>query len=278
MPHTLDPDAPIGVFDSGLGGLTVAAAIDAHLPHERLIYFGDTARVPYGTRSPGTVVRYAVNIADFLRGKGVKLLVVACNTVSAHAIGALAEGETVPVVGVIAPGARAALEASKGGDIAVLATPVTVASNAYRRAIERRAPGRTVHQIACPLLVPLAEEGWFEHPVTRMVAREYLAPLVDTGVDTIILGCTHYPMLQGAIRAEVDALIGPHVALVDSARAAAVDVARVLERHDLRRSGPRAAPTMFLTDQPRRATAVAQRFWGGETLPPMQHVDLRESP
>ncbi len=276
MPHTLDPDAPIGVFDSGLGGLTVAAAIDAHLPDERLIYFGDTARVPYGTRSPATVVRYAVSIADFLRKQGVKLIVVACNTVSAHAIGELAEGETVPVVGVIGPGARAALDASKGGAVAVLATPVTVASNAYRRAIERRAPGRAVHQIACPLLVPLAEEGWFDHPVTHMVAREYLAPLVDTGVDTIILGCTHYPLLRGAIRAAVDDLIGPHVALVDSARATADDVARVLDRHGLRRAGARAAPRMFLTDHPRRASAVAQRFWGGERLPPMTHVDLRE--
>lgn len=278
MPHTLDPDAPIGVFDSGLGGLTVAAAIEAHLPHERLIYFGDTARVPYGTRSPATVVRYAVTIADFLRRRGVKLIAVACNTVSAHAIGALAEGETVPVVGVIGPGARAAIEASRGGDIAVLATPVTVASNAYRRAIERRAPGRAVHQIACPLLVPLAEEGWFDHPVTRMVAREYLAPLTDTKVDTIILGCTHYPLLRRAIRSVVDELLGPDVALVDSARATADDIGRVLDRHGLRRSGPPVPPRMFLTDHPRRATAVAQRFWGGEQLPPMTHVDLREDP
>jgi len=275
VPHNLDPDAPIGVFDSGLGGLTVASAITNHLPDERLIYFGDTARVPYGTRSPGTVVRYALTIADFLRRRGVKLLVVACNTVSAHAIGELAEGQTVPVLGVIGPGARAALEASKGGDIAVLATPVTVASNAYRRAIERRAPGRRVYQLACPLLVPLAEEGWFDHAVTRMVAREYLAPLADTGVDTIILGCTHYPLLRGAIRAEVDALIGPHVALVDSALATADDVARVLDRHALRRTGPRTPPRMFLTDHPRRATVVAQRFWGGAALPEMQHVDLQ---
>lgn len=278
MPHTLDPDAPIGVFDSGLGGLTVAAALTAHLPEERLIYLGDTARVPYGTRSPATVVRYALTVADFLRSRGVKLLVVACNTVSAHAIGELAEGQTVPVVGVIGPGARAALAASPGGEIAVLATPVTIASNAYRRAIHRRAPGRIVHQIACPLLVPLAEEGWFEHPVTHMVAREYLAPLADTKVDTIILGCTHYPMLRGAIRAAVDELIGPHVALVDSATATADDVGRMLERHELRRRGPRSAMHVCLTDRPRRAAEVAARFWGGGPLPPMEHVDLQDNP
>ncbi len=276
MPHTLDPDGPIGVFDSGLGGLTVAAALAAHLPDERLIYLGDTARVPYGTRSPGTVVRYALTVADFLRARGIKLLVVACNTVSAHAIGELAEGQTVPVVGVIGPGARAALAASKGGDIAVLATPVTVTSNAYRRAIRRRSPGRAVHQIACPLLVPLAEEGWFDHPATRLVVQEYLAPLADTKVDTIILGCTHYPLLRETIRATVDALIGPHVALVDSATATAEDVGYTLDRHDLRRAGPAIAPQICLTDRPRRAAEVAARFWGGPALPPMEHVDLQD--
>lgn len=280
MPRTLDPDAPIGVFDSGLGGLTVASALDALLPEERLIYFGDTARVPYGTRSPGTVVRYARNVAAFLRGRGVKLLVVACNTVSAHAIGELAEGQTVPVVGVIGPGARAALAASKGGGIAVLGTPVTIDSDAYRRAIHARVPGRAVYQIAAPLLVPLAEEGWFDHPVTRLVAREYLAPLARTGVDTIILGCTHYPLLRAAIREAVDEVIGPHVALVDSARAAAEDVRALLERHDLRRAGPHAPPQLCVTDRPRRAEMVAARFWGEGhgPLPEMEHVDLQDDP
>lgn len=275
-PDPLDPDAPIGVFDSGLGGLTVAAALARALPDESLLYLGDTARVPYGTRAPATVVRYAHNTAGFLRTRGVKLIVVACNTVSAHALDALTRGERVPVIGVIRPGARAALAASRGGEIAVLATPGTVASDAYRRAIDALAPGRRVHQIACPLLVPLAEEGWFEHPVTAMVAREYLAPLVDTGVDTIILGCTHYPLLRATLRAAVDALIGPHVTLIDSAAATAVDVAAALDRHGLRRATPGDAPRFFVTDAPDRAAAVAGRFWG-DGRPELEHVDLQDA-
>lgn len=277
MRDTLDALAPIGVFDSGLGGLTVAAAITRVLPHESLLYLGDTARVPYGTRAPATVVRYARNTAAFLRGRGVKLIVVACNTVSAHAIGDLAEGETVPVIGVIRPGARAAIAASRGGAIAVLATPGTVASDAYRRAIESIAPGRPVHQVACPLLVPLAEEGWFDHPVTAMVAREYLAPLAHTKVDTIILGCTHYPLMRATLRAVVDELIGPEVAIVDSAAAAAQDVAALLDRHELRRHAPGQAPRFYVTDTPDRASAVAARFWG-DGCPLLEHVDLQDTP
>ncbi len=273
----LAPDAPIGVFDSGLGGLTVASALARALPHESLLYLGDTARVPYGTRAPSTVIRYARNTAAFLRARGVKLIVVACNTVSAHAIDDLTEGEHVPVIGVIRPGARAAVAASRGGEIAVLATPGTVASGAYRRALDALAPGRRIHQIACPLLVPLAEEGWFEHPVTAMVAREYLAPLVDTEVDTIILGCTHYPLLRATLRAAVDALIGPHVALVDSAVAAAADVAAALDRHGLRRLTAGDAPRFFVTDAPERAAAVAGRFWG-DGRPVLEHVDLQDTP
>lgn len=276
MREPLDADAPIGIFDSGLGGLTVAAAIARALPGESLLYLGDTARVPYGNRAPATVVRYARNTAAFLRHRGVKLLVVACNTVSAHAIGDLAEGETVPVIGVIRPGARAAIKASRGGAIAVLATPGTVASDAYRRAIEAIAPGRPVHQIACPLLVPLAEEGWFDHPVTAMVAREYIAPLASVGVDTIILGCTHYPLLRATLRAAVDDLIGPEVALVDSAAAAAQDVVTLLDRHDLRRRAPGDAPRFFVTDTPDRANAVAARFWG-DACPRLEHVDLQDT-
>jgi len=271
-------DLPIGVFDSGLGGLTVAAAIADRLPDERLIYLGDTARVPYGTRTPQTIVRYAHAVAGCLERQGIKFMVAACNTVSAYALEPLAADQAVPVVGVIEPGARAALARSRGGEIAVLATPATVASEAYPRALAAIDPGRWVHQVACPLLVPLAEEGWFDHPATALVARTYLAELVDTGVDTIILGCTHYPLLRAALRAAVDELLGPHVALVDSATATADDVCDLLDEAGLRRHGPASAPTVLVTDRPRQAELVASRFWGRGrgTLPPMIHVDLQD--
>ena len=174
----------------------MASAIVKALPKERLIYLGDTARVPYGTRSPATVVRYARKNVAFLRQNGIKAVVDACNTVSAQGLGGLADGVGLPFLGVIRPGAQAALEASSGGDIAVLGTPATVRSDAYRLAIHEMDPRRTVLQVPCPLFVPLLEEGWLDHDVTRAVAREYLSPLRGTDVDTVILGCTTTPLAR----------------------------------------------------------------------------------
>lgn len=267
-------NAPIGIFDSGLGGLTVAAALRDALPHENLIYLGDTARVPYGTRSPATVVRYARNNVAFLRKQGVKMVVVACNTVSAHGLDGLADGNHVPVLGVIRPGARAAVAASAGGTIAVLGTPGTVNSGAYVQAIHEIDPEREVQQIACPLFVPLVEEGWLDHPVTTLVAREYLQALRGTAVDTLILGCTHYPLLRRTLSAVAAEILDRPVTLVDSADAVARDVTALLERARLGRLSPETGARRFcVTDNPARTLDVASRFWG-EALPAFEHVDV----
>ncbi len=269
-------NAPIGIFDSGLGGLTVAAAVRDALPHENLIYLGDTARVPYGTRSAATVVRYARNNVAFLAKQGVKLVVVACNTVSAHGLDGLSDGNHVPVLGVIRPGARAAIAASGGGQIAILGTPGTVSSGAYVQAIHELDPDRPVLQIACPLFVPLVEEGWVDHTVTMMVAREYLAALRGTQVDTIILGCTHYPLLRTTIATVATEVLGRAVTLVDSATAVANDVTALLARARLERAAKDAGAHRFcVTDAPERTGDVARRFWG-DSLPRFEHVDVMQ--
>jgi glutamate racemase len=272
--------APIGIFDSGLGGLTVAAAIARALPDEPLLYLGDTARVPYGTRSPATVVRYARNCADFLHARGVKVLVVACNTVSAHALGGLADGSHTPLLGVIRPGAKAAVHRSAGGPVAVLGTQATVRSGAYVQAVHEHDPRREVRQIACPLFVPLVEEGWVDHAVTRMVAETYLEPLRESGVDTVILGCTHYPLLSATIADVAAEVLGGPVEVVDSATAVAEEVAALLDRSGVRHSGGPAERRFFVTDEPETAEQVASRFWGdavGGTIA-LEHVDVSERP
>jgi len=273
-------EAAIGVFDSGLGGLTVAAAIAQTLSSENLVYLGDTARVPYGTRSPATVVRYARKNVSFLRSQRVKLVVVACNTVSAQGLGGLADGSPLPIIGVIRPGARAAVDASQGGSIAVLGTPATVRSNAYVNAIHELAPRRTVHQIPCPLFVPLVEEGWVDHDVTAQVAQEYLAPLAGTEIDTVILGCTHYPLLRGVIERTLLATLGRSVAVVDSASAVAETVRGFLSTAGLERTSSRGERRFFVTDAPDRVGEVGDRFWGdalGEKLS-LDHVDIVDFP
>jgi glutamate racemase len=205
--------APIGIFDSGIGGLTVARAIYEHLPNESTIYFGDTARVPYGPKSPETVRRYSLEILDWLLGQGVKAVVIACNTSTAHALDALRAASPVPVLGVIEPGARAAVRATRGGGIGVIGTAGTVASQAYPQAIRRLITNARIEQVACPLLVPLVEEGWFDHPAARLIVEEYLTPVRQAGVDTLVLGCTHYPLLKTLLRD----VMGAKVALIDSA-------------------------------------------------------------
>jgi glutamate racemase len=250
---------PIGVFDSGVGGLTVVRELMRQLPEESLVYFGDTARVPYGNKSPETVRRYAREILDYLLLRGVKMIVVACNTVSSHALEELASASPVPVEGVIEPGARAALRASRGGAIGVIGTTGTVQSGAYARAIRLHAPDARVVQRACPLFVPLVEEGWLDHPVTRLVAREYLDPLREQGVDTVVLGCTHYPLLKPLL-AEA---LGPGIRLIDSAEETAAAVARELLGSVLHApKGERRRVDYLVSDAPEQFSRVAERFLG----------------
>jgi len=207
---------PIGVFDSGVGGLTVLSALRHRFPSEDFVYLGDTARLPYGTKSATTVQRYAINAAAHLEGHEIKLLVVACNTASSYALDALASSASIPVVGVVEPGVRAAI-ATGSSRIGVIGTEGTIRSGAYQRALSDRAAAVEVKAMACPLLVPLAEEGWGDHPITDQVASTYLAPLLEWRVETVILGCTHYPLLRPSLQR----VVGEDVRLVDSASAVA---------------------------------------------------------
>jgi glutamate racemase len=254
-------DAPIGVFDSGLGGLTVVRAMFRRLPRESIVYVGDTARVPYGPKSPDTVRRYAREIAGFLRDEGVKAVVVACNTATAHALPMLRETLDVPVVGVVEAGARAAVAATQGGPVGVIGTAGTIASGAYERAISAVSPSTRVIATACPLFVPLVEEGWLDTEATRLIARRYLRPLAECGVDTLVLGCTHYPLLAPVIAAEM-----PGVTLIDSADQTAAEVARVLAEDGLERNGvPRLPAHRFIaTDDPERFLRAGRLFLGEE--------------
>jgi len=257
----MDRDAPIGVFDSGLGGLTVARAIRDAVPSERLVYLGDTARVPYGTRSPHTILRYARGCARHLAAHDIKLLVVACNTVSAVALPMLRVELDLPVLGVIGPGARAGVEATRSHRIGVIATAGTVASGAYPRAVAAVSTRAEVIQRAAPLLVPLVEEGWLEGEVPRRVVDRYLAPLIDASIDTLVLGCTHYPLLADVIRERLGA-ISPHpVSVVDSAQATAAELERVLIDRDIARDGS-GDIRLRVTDLPEQFTEEASRFLG----------------
>lgn len=271
----MDRDAPIGVFDSGLGGLTVARAIAERLPCERLVYLGDTARVPYGTRSPHTVLRYARSCARHLAKHDIKLLVVACNTVSAVALPMLRVELDVPVLGVIEPGARAGVRASKSGKVGVIATPGTVASGAYPQAIAGVSTRAEVRQRAAPLLVPLVEEGWIDGEVPTLVVRRYLEPLVADGIDALVLGCTHYPLLAPVIRDVARRLFPSEVTVVDSAAATALELDRLLDERGLRSSRGERGLEVLVTDQPGAFSIVASRFLG-ESLGdfPVESIDL----
>ncbi len=263
----------IGVFDSGVGGLTVQKALAAIMPREHLMYLGDTARVPYGSKSVETITGYAVETADFFVERGVKLMVVACNTTSAVALDALRERCELPLVGVVEPGARAALRATTRGRIGVIGTEATIASGAYARALREMRPDVEIFTRACPLFVPLAEEGWVDNDVARRTVALYLASLKRSGIDTLILGCTHYPLLRGAIAD----FMGPGVRVVDSAEEAAREVRRVLaERGLLRRSGKGSA-SFFVTDAAERFGRVAERFCGASVASAVRIV-LRGEP
>lgn len=249
---------PIGVFDSGLGGLTVVRALSRHLPQENILYVGDTARVPYGTKSPETIRRYALQISFFLIQKKVKTIVVACNTASAVALKAL-KSLPIPVVGVIEPGARAAVRKASHLNIGVIGTPATVASHAYRNAIRRTSPRAEVTEVACPLFVPLVEEGWTAHTVTKQVTSEYLAPLIKKKIDTLVLGCTHYPLLKDTIRS----VVGNKIALIDSAEETAVEVESLLKKSNgLNELSRRGKVQCFVTDNPKSFSKLSRRFFG----------------
>ena len=265
-----DRHSAIGVFDSGIGGLTVLKALIERLPQESTVYLGDTARVPYGTKSGEVVTQYSLRNADKLMEYGIKLLVVACNTASSVALPALRAKLPIPVIGVIEPGARSAVDATRSGRVAVIGTEGTIKSGAYQKALASLYAGIEVHVRACPLFVPLAEEGWISGEVPTLVAREYLGTVIAPGVDTLVLGCTHYPVLAPII----SAVVGPHVTLVDSAKATVARVAEVLAERDLLKTGLSSVERHYLvTDVPDRFLKVGERFLG-RPLSGARQVDL----
>ena len=251
-------DGAIGVFDSGVGGLTVLHELVRALPREQFIYLGDTGRYPYGTKSAETVGRYSIENTEFLLDKGVKLLVVACNTMSSVALDQIAERAALPTVGVIEPGARAAARATRNRRVGVIGTEATIASGAYTQALRRVAPDVEIYTRACPLFVPLAEEGWVDNDIARATARLYLGSLRRSGIDTLILGCTHYPLLRDIITA----VMGPSVRLVDSAVSTARATGDLLVRHRIARTRGPGSVSFFVTDVPDRFIKVGQRFLG----------------
>lgn len=221
--------APIGVFDSGVGGLTVAREIMRQIPNERIVYFGDTARVPYGSKSQDTIIRFSRQIVHFLKTKGVKAVVIACNTASALALETLQPEMDIPIIGVVLPGARVAAETTKNGKIGVIATESTIESHLYNRVIQEHNPNAQVFGKACPLFCPLVEEGWLKDPVTVEVANRYLEPLLATGIDTLVMGCTHYPLLRSTLRE----IMGDKVNLVNPAYETARELKALLEENGL---------------------------------------------
>jgi glutamate racemase len=250
---------PIGVFDSGIGGLTVVRSLTRHLPHENIVYFGDTARVPYGPKSPQVVREYALQDTDVLLEHDVKLIVIACNTVSAVALDVVQKRAKVPVIGVIVPGAEAAVQSTRKKRVGVIGTMGTILSNAYTNAIRQFDAEVKVFSQACPLFVPLAEEGWVEHKATELIAKEYLFPLTLEKIDTLVLGCTHYPILQEII----DATMHRNVVLIDSGEATALVVKKRLAELELENTS-KLKPNLqfFVSDVPHKFTEIGERFLG----------------
>ncbi len=252
---------PIGVFDSGLGGLTVVREMRKRLPSERIIYLGDSARVPYGTRSAETVIRYAEKCSEFLHGKGLKMLAVACNTASAVALPSLRSASVVPVLGVITAGAKAAI-AANAARVGIIGTTGTINSGAYPSEIASLNPECEVHQRPAPLFVPLAEEGWIDGDVPLLAAAKYLEPLVAANVEILLLGCTHYPLLRGPIEQALQNL-GSSAAVIDSATAMTFDIEHELDRQGMRRASDKEGSLRcYVTDLPASFEEVASRFLG----------------
>ena len=262
-------ERPIGVFDSGIGGLTVLKEIIRRLPDESTIYLGDTARVPYGMRSPETVTRYSFENTQCLSSQDIKLLVVACNTASAVSLEAIKSKVSIPVIGVIEPGAKAAVKATKNRKVGVIGTEATVKSNAYTRAIHAIDRNIEVFGLACPLFVPLVEEGWTEGHIPALIAGEYLSRIQDKGIDTVVLGCTHYPLLKNVI-AEV---MGEKVGLIDSAVEISYEIKTTLEALGMsREERGNALRKFFVTDSPERFLKVGEKFLGQK----LEHIDTIE--
>lgn len=254
----MNPSRPIGVFDSGLGGLTVTRAIRDRLPQESVIYYGDTARVPYGAKSRDTIIRFTREALQFFAHHDVKCVVIACNTASALAQDAVREEVSVPLLGVIEPGAQAAVAATRARKVGVIGTTATIASDVYAQAIRRLDPRITVYSQPCPLFVPLVEEGWTEREATRLIVEEYLQPLRTARIDTLVLGCTHYPLLAGVLQE----YMGPGVTLVDSAQTCAAHLEALLTQHGLRAPDGTGEETFFVTDMAARFSELGARFLG----------------
>ncbi|MBI2485819.1 MAG: glutamate racemase [Deltaproteobacteria bacterium] len=262
--------SPIGIFDSGIGGLTVVREILKKLPRENLIYLGDTARVPYGTKSSKTVITYSQSNAGFLISKGIKLLVVACNTASAVALPSLRWDFEIPIIGVIEPGARKAVRATKTGKVGVIGTPSTIKSNAYKKAMESIAPEIKVYSKACPLFVPLAEEGWTDGEIAELTVKKYLGHFKESAMDVLILGCTHYPLLKPMIQK----VMGEDITLVDSAEETALEIKGVLEENAISNKNSSIPQREFyLTDVSETFISIAGRFLG-EEIQQVEQIDL----
>ena len=263
--------APIGIFDSGVGGLTVLKQLRRRLPSEHMLYLGDTARLPYGTKSRETVVKYSLQNARFLVQKGIKCLVVACNTASSLALRELKEAIPVPVVGVIQPGAETAARSTRNRRIGVIGTLATVRSGVYQQTICEYEKDVDIISVPCPLFVPLVEEGWIQDTITAQIAGRYLKPLKDAGVDVVVLGCTHYPLLKGVIRQ----IMGDDIFLVDSAEEIARQVEILLVDSELnaRTSCGPGDLRIFMSDRSEHFVKIGERFLG-LSLPPIEYVDL----
>ncbi|NOX65312.1 MAG: glutamate racemase [Chlorobi bacterium] len=262
--------APIGIFDSGIGGLTVVKKILSMLPNEKIIYFGDTARVPYGSKSNSTVIEYANQDAKFLYKKNVKLIIVACNTVSSVALDNLREQFDIPIIGMIEPGAKYALSKTKNGKIGVIGTHSTINNQAYSKKLKQLNGDVEIFEKACPLFVPLAEEGWIDRKATKLIAEEYLEELIEREIDTLVLGCTHYPVLTEIIQK----VMGPEVTLIDSGTAAALEVEDYLNGIGLRNDSSQIGKHQYyVSDLPSKFKIIAERFLG-TTLDHIEKIDI----
>lgn len=261
---------PIGIFDSGIGGLTVTREVINALPYESIVYLGDTARIPYGTRSKEVITKFALELVNFLLKKGVKVLVVACNTISANSLEEIKKVSPVPVIGVIKPAIKAAIETTKNNKIGVIGTPGTINSKSYETGIKNADSSMEVVSVAAPLFVPIAEEGFSEHIATAMIAQEYLKEIKSSGVDTLILGCTHYPLLDDVIQKTV----GDSITLVDSAKPTAEELKKILEDNDLLTDEKNPEYKFFVTDAPERVYKVASTFFGDELDDSIEKVTL----
>lgn len=258
---------PIGVFDSGVGGLTVVKELNKLLPNEKIVYFGDTGRVPYGNKSRETIIHYSLQVAYFLMKKKIKMLVVACNTASSVSLPTLKRHFHIPIIGVIEPGARTAIETSKTGKVGVIGTVGTVRSNSYKKALKKIRNNITVLQDPCPLFVHLAEDGWNKNKIAQMVSDEYLKAFRDKGIDTLILGCTHYPLLKDVIQKSV----GKSVSLIDSGKETAKEVKKILSKKHLlsnHRLTEKNHSVFYVSDFPHKFKEVSQRFLSKE----LKHV------